>query len=71
MDHAYHSLEVFLSIEIDNLYSEWKSGKYPRLSECPSYKAAKALNDASNILRKYMNWNRLTLRDYIKFMEDI
>lgn len=70
MDHAYNSIEPFMAIEIDYLYNEWSSGQYAKLSECPSYKAAKALNDAANILRKFMGWDTYTLREHMRFKEE-
>jgi hypothetical protein len=49
-DHAINSLKTWFDIEYDGLKKEWKSGKYERLSECPSFKAAHTYREALNVL---------------------
>ena len=53
MDHAINSLMPFYEVELDILAEELASGNYSKLSECPSYKSAKALRDAIQVLKRY------------------
>lgn len=53
MDHAINSIMSYLEVEMDFVREEWQSGKYRKLSECPSYPAAKALVDAVHCLERY------------------
>jgi hypothetical protein len=51
-DHAIDSLKVWFELEYDELKTEWKSGQYPKLSDCPSYEGAVAYREAMNVLIK-------------------
>lgn len=51
-DHAIDSLRVWFDIEYEQLKEEWKSNEYENLSDCPSFKGAKAYREAMNILIK-------------------
>ncbi len=62
MDHAIDVLEPYLEAEFSDFIEEWKTGKYKRYSEAPSYAALKALIDATNILNKYMGWELISIR---------
>jgi hypothetical protein len=53
MDHAINALFPFLDAEMDELRFEWTSCKYRKLSDCPSYQAAKALIEAIHRLERY------------------
>ena len=65
MDHAIDALYVYVDIEAEFFAEEWKSGNYKKFSDCPSYDSAKALVDATNIMRKHMGWTTLILKDFI------
>jgi hypothetical protein len=69
MDHAIDSLQPYLEVEIDYVREEWATGKYNKLSECPSYPAAKALVDAIHRLEKYYYGKNETLsvRELVKW----
>lgn len=54
-DHAINSLKTWFDIEYDELKKEWKSGKYERLADCPSFKAAHTYREALNVLIKGPN----------------
>jgi hypothetical protein len=51
-DHAIDSLRVWFDIEYEDLKKEWKSNKYEKLSDCPSFKGANAYREAMNVLIK-------------------
>lgn len=53
MDHAIESLSEFLKAELTLVRREWKSGKYNKLSDCPSFDACQALVDAIHRLELY------------------
>lgn len=52
MDHTIDGLRVFYEISYGELVQEWKSKKYKKLSECPSYKETNAYREAMNVLVK-------------------
>lgn len=49
-DHAIDSLKIWFDIEYEELKKEWKSNKYERLSDCPSFKTAYTYREALNVL---------------------
>jgi hypothetical protein len=51
-DHAIDSIRTWFDLEYDELKMEWKSGQYPKLSDCPSYEGAAAYREAMNVLIK-------------------
>lgn len=61
MDHAMDYLSDYSSFDKDNYIDEWRSGKYKKISDCPSYWAVKAYCDALNILSKYYYGDAATL----------
>lgn len=69
MDHVIERIEVDMDIEFYEFYKEWKSKKYNKFSDCPSYEVLKALIDSSNILRKYLGWELLSIKKLIMFRE--
>jgi predicted DNA-binding protein len=67
MDHAINSLKEFLEAERDDVVEQWRSGEYKKLSDCPSYYAAKAIVDAIHVMEKYYYGEKktMTIRDWI------
>lgn len=65
MDHVIDRIENDMEIEFDEFYKEWKSKKYKKFSDCPSYKILKALIDSSNVLRKYIGWELVSIKNMI------
>lgn len=53
MDHVMGFVREYMGNSIDDLRTEHKSGKYSKLSECPSYKECKAYCNSYNELAKY------------------
>lgn len=52
MDHAINSLKPFLEYEIESVALELTTGDYKKMSDCPSYPAARALFKAMRELEK-------------------
>lgn len=70
MDHLIDKFECNIDFEFNNFYEELKSGKYgAKYNEQPSYYALKTLIDSVNILRKYMGWERLSIKDMVLYRE--
>lgn len=67
MDHAINSLEPFYEVTRDQFIEEHRSGEYKKLSENPYYEELKALVDAINILRKYLGWENIKIKDEVSF----
>lgn len=53
MDHVINAIQSYLDIEIEDVHNEWVSGEYKKLSDCPSYEAAKALVEAIRKIERY------------------
>jgi len=51
-DHAINSLRTWFEIEYEKLKTEWKSGQYENLSDCPSFKVTYTYKEALNVLIK-------------------
>jgi len=69
MDHAINALTPFYDVELDILAEELASKKYAKLSECPSYKSAKALRDAIQVLKRsyYGKAETITIKDEMQW----
>lgn len=65
MDHLIESFEAHIDFDFNCFYEELQSGKYKKYSDCPSYARLKAIVDSVNILRKYIGWERLSIRDMV------
>lgn len=69
MDHAINALRPYVEVELDEVKREWKSGEYRKISECPSYEAAKALIEAIHRLERYYHGKAQTvsIREHLKW----
>lgn len=66
MDHAIESLQSFIDVTFEyEFLPEWKSGKYKKYSDCPTYNELKTLIDASNIMRKYIGGQSLSIKSML------
>lgn len=71
IDHAINSLQPFYEVTLDWFLEEHRTGNYKKYSENPYYDELKALINAMNILRQYMGWDRIRLKDEVEFyLED-
>ncbi len=61
MDHVIDGIKEYLDIELELLTEELQSGKYKKLSDCPSYGSCKAMVDAIHVLEKYYYGEAKTL----------
>lgn len=52
MDHVIDFILNYMSSDKDQLIDEWKSGKYEKMSDCPTYPYIKAYCDAVRSLNK-------------------
>ncbi len=46
---------------------EQRTGQYKKYSENPYFEEIKALIDSMNILRQYMGWDKIRLKDEVEF----
>ena len=51
-DHVYYFVWQYGEYDRDNFLQEWKSGKYKKISECPSYGQVKLCCDICNMIAK-------------------
>ena len=63
MDHLFNAMQPFYEAEAGIFLEEWKSGEYQKWSDCPSYESLKAIIKAANIIRSYLGWERLTIKN--------
>lgn len=52
MDHLIDFIIDYMDSEKADFVSEWKSGKYKKISDCPTYPYVKAYCDAITILNR-------------------
>jgi len=52
MDHVIDYISEYMEFDVNELREEFKSKKYTKLSDCPSYPDVKAYCEAKNILIK-------------------
>lgn len=70
IDHVIDRIDTDIEVDFKYFLEEWKSGKYNKFLECPSYSGLKALIDASNILRKHIGWETLSIKKMLSDLED-
>ncbi|EWG08400.1 hypothetical protein [Cytobacillus firmus] len=69
-DHAIDSLRTWFDLAYEELKKEWKSGQYEKLSDCPSFKAAAAYNEAINVLHKGSNFPEVAEEQLKKALDE-
>lgn len=52
MDHVIDFIIDYMQMEKEEFIDEWRSGKYNKLSDCPTYPYVKAYCDAITILNR-------------------
>lgn len=52
MDHVIDYILDYMYSEKEEFIKEWQSGKYKKLSDCPTYPYVKAYCDAITILNR-------------------
>lgn len=52
MDHVIDYISDYMYSDVENLKTEYKSGKYEKLSQCPSYSTVQAYCKCINILAR-------------------
>ena len=52
MDHIIDFIIEYMEMEKADFISEWKSGKYKKISNCPTYPYIKAYCDAITVLNR-------------------
>jgi len=65
MDHLIDQFEAFIDCDFRCFKQEWKSGEYKKFSECPSFKSLSTTIKSVNILRKYMGWELITIKNML------
>ena len=52
MDHVIDFIIEYMQMDKEKFIDEWRSGKYKKLSDCPTYPYVKAYCDAITILNR-------------------
>lgn len=66
MDHVLDAMQPHYEVTLDWFIEEQRKGKYKKLSDNPYYEEVKALIASMNILRKYLGWEKIRLKDEIE-----
>lgn len=67
IDHVLDAIRPHYEVTLDWFMEEQRTGKYKKFSDNPYYEELKALIDAMNILRKYLGWETIRLKDEVEF----
>lgn len=67
IDHVLNSIRAHYEVTLDWFIEEHRTGKYKKLSDNPHYGEIKAMIDAMNCIRKYLGWERITLKQELEF----
>ena len=52
MDHIINFIIEYMQADKEDFINEWQTGKYKKISECPTYPYVKAYCDAITILNR-------------------
>lgn len=67
MDHILNAIKPYYEAEVSQFLEEWKSGQYKKWSDCPSYDSLRTIIKAANIIRGYLGWSRLTVKELVQY----
>ncbi|NMD69596.1 hypothetical protein HHO41_04785 [Bacillus sp. DNRA2] len=69
MDHVIGAIQTYYEIELDDVADELRSGKYGKLSDCPSYRSAKAMLEAIRVLERayYGEGRTVNIREEMRY----
>jgi hypothetical protein len=67
MDHVLNAMQPHYEALLDYFLEEQRTGRYKRFSDNPYYDEVKALINAMNVLRKYLGWETIKLKDEVEF----
>lgn len=67
IDHVLDAIRPHYEVTWDWFMEEQRTGKHKKFSDNPYYDEVKALIDAMNILRKYLGWDKITLKKEVEF----
>lgn len=60
-------MQVHFDVLMDCFVREHRTGKYGKLSDNPYFEEVKALVDSMNVLRKYLGWEIITLKQEVQY----
>lgn len=52
MDHVIDFILSYMDFEKEEFINEWKTGKYKKISDCPTYPYVKTYCDAITVLNR-------------------
>ena len=67
MDYVLNAMLLHYESVLGNFVEAQRTGEYKRFSDNPFYSEMKALIDSMNILREYLGWEVLTLKQEVEF----
>ena len=67
IDHVLDAMKPHYEVTLDWFIEEQRTSKYKKFSDNPYYEEVKALIDSMNILRKYLGWETIRLKDEVEF----
>jgi len=67
IDHVLEAVSSHYEVYRDLFIEEHRMGNYKKLTDNPYYDEIKTIIDAMNILRKYLGWETINLKEEVKF----
>lgn len=67
IDHVLEAINSHYEVYRNLFMEEHRTGEYKRFSDNPYYEEVKAIIDAMNILRKYLGWETIKLKNEVEF----
>ncbi|MCT4686609.1 hypothetical protein [Vallitalea sp.] len=67
MDHVLNGMRSYYEVYRDLFIEEHRNNNYKKFSDNPYYDEVKALIDSMNILRKYLGWDNITLKQELEY----
>ena len=66
MDHVLEGMQAHYEVTLDWFIKDQKSGKYAKIQDNPGYEEIQALIKSMNVLRKYLEWDMISLSKELK-----
>lgn len=66
LDHVLNAILPHYEAVLHWFVKEQKTGKYRKFKDNPNYEEVKALIDCMNVLRKYLGWKKMTLKEEVE-----
>lgn len=67
MDHVLDGMQAHYDVYLELFCEDWRSGKYQTFNQVPYYEQLQILIKAMNVIRKYLDYPLLRLKNEVDF----